>query len=63
MEPVLIAGTMVQHASLHNYGNIVKKDIRLGDTVEIEKAGEIIPYVLGVVREKRPAIYLQTAIP
>ena len=55
MEPVLVAGTTVQHATLHNYGQVRKKDIRLGDTIEIEKAGEIIPYVLGVVLEKRPA--------
>ncbi len=54
MEPVLLAGTVVKHATLHNYGQVVKKDIRLGDTIEIEKAGEIIPYVLGVVAEKRP---------
>jgi DNA ligase (NAD+) len=54
MEPVLIAGTTVRHATLHNYGNIAKKDIRLGDTLEIEKAGEVIPYVLGVVHDKRP---------
>lgn len=55
LEPVLVAGTTVQHATLHNYGQIRKKDIRIGDTVEIEKAGEIIPYVIGVVLEKRPA--------
>ncbi len=53
LEPVLVAGTTVQHATLHNYGQIVKKDIRIGDTIEIEKAGEIIPYVVGVVHEKR----------
>ncbi len=54
LEPVLVAGTTVQHATLHNYGQIRKKDIRIGDTVEIEKAGEIIPYVVGVVLDKRP---------
>lgn len=54
MDPVLIAGTTVRHATLHNYGNIAKKDVRIGDTLEIEKAGEIIPYVLGVVLNKRP---------
>ncbi|MFN0134252.1 MAG: NAD-dependent DNA ligase LigA, partial [Phycisphaerales bacterium] len=54
LQPVLVAGTTVRHATLHNYGQIAKKDIRLGDTVEIEKAGEIIPYVLGVVLDKRP---------
>eukprot|EP00913_Durusdinium_trenchii_P006209 g5821.t1 len=54
MAPVLLAGTTVQHATLHNYGNVVKKDVRLGDTLEIEKAGEIIPYVIRVVPELRP---------
>lgn len=53
MEPVLIAGTTVQHATLHNYGQIAKKDIRIGDVVEIEKAGEIIPYVIGAVLSAR----------
>ena len=55
MEPVLIGGTMVQHATLHNYGLARKKDIRVGDVVEIEKAGEIIPYVVGSVAQERPA--------
>jgi len=54
MEPALLAGTVVKHATLHNYGQVLKKDIRIGDTIEIEKAGEIIPYVIGVVPEKRP---------
>ncbi len=46
MEPVLIAGTIVQHASLHNFGLLRERDIRVGDTVLVEKAGEIIPQVL-----------------
>ncbi len=54
MEPVVLAGTTVQHATLHNYGQVRKKDIRLGDTIEVEKAGEIIPYVVSVVGSKRP---------
>lgn len=54
MEPVLVAGSVVKHATLHNYGQVRQKDIRIGDTVEIEKAGEIIPYVVGVVLDKRP---------
>lgn len=53
MEPVLLAGTTVQHATLHNYGMARQKDIRLGDTLEIEKAGEIIPYVVRVIDSKR----------
>lgn len=53
MEPVPLAGTIVRHATLHNYGQIRKKDIRVGDTIEVEKAGEIIPYVVGVVESER----------
>lgn len=54
MEPVFVAGTTVQHASLHNLGEVRRKDIRIGDTVIIEKAGEIIPQVVEVVLDKRP---------
>lgn len=53
MEPIFLAGTTVQHATLHNIEEIRRKDIRLGDTVVIEKAGEIIPQVVRVVTEKR----------
>lgn len=53
MEPVFVAGTTVQHATLHNLGEIRRKDIRIGDTVVIEKAGEIIPQVVRVVLEQR----------
>lgn len=54
LEPVLLAGTTVSHASLHNYGQIAKKDIREGDVVVVEKAGEIIPQVIEpVVSERR----------
>lgn len=58
LEPVLLAGTTVKRASLHNEDEIHRKDIRAGDTVLIEKAGEIIPQVVNVVnpdRENRPA--------
>lgn len=48
MTPVFVAGTTVQHASLHNVGEIRRKDIRIGDKVVIEKAGEIIPQVVRV---------------
>jgi len=54
MEPVLIAGTTVRHASLHNYGLVRAKDIRIGDTIGVEKAGEIIPYVAEVIVDARP---------
>lgn len=53
MEPIFLAGTTVQHATLHNIEEIHRKDIRIGDTVIVEKAGEIIPQVVSVVFEKR----------
>ncbi len=52
--PVVVAGTKVQHASLHNADEIARKDIRIGDTVVIYKAGDIIPQVLRVLPELRP---------
>ncbi|HCT44027.1 MAG TPA: DNA ligase [Phycisphaerales bacterium] len=54
LEPVLLAGTTVTHATLHNYGMVRQRDLHIGDTVEVEKAGEIIPQVIGVVAGKRP---------
>ncbi|TVQ31843.1 MAG: NAD-dependent DNA ligase LigA [Phycisphaeraceae bacterium] len=54
MAPVLLAGTTVQHATLHNFGEIRRKDIRIGDTVVVEKAGEIIPQVIEPVLSERP---------
>ena len=53
MEPVLLAGTTVQHATLHNFGEITRKGIRLGDRVIIEKAGEIIPQVVRALVDER----------
>ncbi|MFZ1323922.1 MAG: NAD-dependent DNA ligase LigA [Candidatus Saccharimonadales bacterium] len=53
-DPVVVAGTTVQHASLHNADEIKRKDIRVGDTVVIYKAGDIIPQVESVVTELRP---------
>ncbi len=55
-EPVVVAGTTVQHASLHNADEIARKDIRVGDTVVIFKAGDIIPQVKNVLFELRPVI-------
>jgi len=55
LEPVLLRGSTVRRATLHNEDEIRRKDIRIGDTVIIEKAGEVIPAVVSVVMEKRPA--------
>ncbi|MBR4309221.1 MAG: NAD-dependent DNA ligase LigA, partial [Oscillospiraceae bacterium] len=54
VSPVRLAGTTVTNATLHNQDFITDKDIRIGDTVKIRKAGEIIPEVLEVVKDKRP---------
>lgn len=55
LEPVQLAGTMVARATLHNEDEIRRKDLRPGDTVLVQKAGEIIPQVLRVNTSKRPA--------
>ena len=54
LEPVRLAGTTVTNATLHNQDYITEKDIRVGDTVVVQKAGEIIPEIVSVVRAKRP---------
>ncbi|MBT8282119.1 MAG: NAD-dependent DNA ligase LigA [Muriicola sp.] len=54
LQPVLLAGTTVKRASLHNADQIAKLDIREGDTVFVEKGGEIIPKIVGVDLSKRP---------
>lgn len=53
LTPVLLAGTTVCRATLHNFDEILRKDIRIGDSVIIQKAGEIIPQVVHVLKEKR----------
>jgi DNA ligase (NAD+) len=54
LEPVVLAGTTVSRATLHNRDEIARKDIRVGDYVYVEKAGEIIPAVVGVNQDRRP---------
>ncbi len=53
MEPVVVSGSTVSHATLHNIEEIRRKDIRIGDRVEVEKAGEVIPQVIGPVLSAR----------
>ena len=54
LDPVQLSGTTVSRATLHNFEEIARKDIRVGDTVAVEKAGEIIPAVISVNLKKRP---------
>jgi DNA ligase (NAD+) len=63
LEPVSLAGTTVSRATLHNEDEIRAKDIRVGDTVIVEKAGEIIPQVVGVVRAPEAGRGLPFAMP
>ena len=53
-DPVHIGGTKVVNASLHNFDEVARKDIRIGDTIVVEKGGDIIPKVVDVLKDKRP---------
>ena len=63
LEPVWLAGSTIQRATLHNAEEVARRDIREGDTVIIEKGGDVIPKVIGPVPERRPADAVPWAMP
>ena len=63
LEPVFVGGVTVQHATLHNADYISEKDIRVGDWVVVERAGEVIPQVVRSIPERRPADAVPFAMP
>ena len=63
LEPVIVSGATVQHASLHNEEDIRRKDIRVGDWVTVERAGDVIPQVVGPILDRRTGDEVEFAMP
>lgn len=63
LEPVNIGGVMVSRATLHNEDEIARKDIRIGDTVVVQRAGDVIPQIVSVIEEKRDGTQVPYAMP
>ena len=63
LEPVVVSGATVQHASLHNEEDIRRKDIRVGDWVTVERAGDVIPQVVGPIRDRRTGAEVEFCMP